>query len=219
VRDLVDELVIVDTGSADQTKGIAESFQAKVFDFPWCDSFAAARNHSLAQATGDWVFWLDADDRLDEANRKMLRSLFANLKDENAAYVMKCHCLPDPTTGATTIVDHVRLFRNEPEIRWKYRVHEQILPSLRALGTNVLWSDVVIHHQGYQDKDLRRRKLDRDSRLLTKENSDCPDDPFTLFNLGPFIMNCACRRRPYLFCVAAWISANPEILLSASFTP
>jgi tetratricopeptide (TPR) repeat protein len=182
--DLFEEVVVVDTGSTDRTKEVATRFGAKVFDFPWVDSFAAARNESLRHATGDWAFWLDADDRLDEDNRGRLRALFAGLKDENAAYVMQCLCLPDPQSGAATAVDHVRLFRNRPEHRWEFRVHEQILPSLRRSGADIRWADVVIHHAGYQDPALRARKLQRDLRLLNLENEEVPDHPFTLFNLG-----------------------------------
>src|SRR5262249_28032262 len=163
--DLLDEVVVVDTGSTDRTKEVATRLGAKVFDFPWVDSFAAARNESLRHATGEWIFWLDADDRLDEENRQKLQALLANLGEENAAWVMKCLCLPEAATGMATVVDHVRLFRNHPQVRWQYRVHEQILPAVRRSGGEVRWSDVVIHHVGYQDPATRRRKLDRDLRL------------------------------------------------------
>jgi glycosyltransferase involved in cell wall biosynthesis/Flp pilus assembly protein TadD len=181
--DLVDEVVVVDTGSTDATREVAARYGAKVFDFPWCDSFAAARNESLRHAAGEWVFWLDADDRLDEDNRARLRALFAGLGGENTAYSMKCLCLPD-ASGTATVVDHVRLFRNLPSVRWEFRVHEQILPSVRRAGGQVRWSDVVVRHAGYQDAALRRRKLDRDLRLLRLEDQEHPDQPFTLFNLG-----------------------------------
>lgn len=184
VRDLVDELIIVDTGSKDRTKEIALAYGAKVFNFPWIDNFAAARNESLKHATCEWIFWMDADDRLDEANRAKLRELFASLEDENVGYVMKCLCLPDPETKTATEVDHLRLFRNRADIRWKYRVHEQILPAIRASGGEVRWSDVVVHHVGYQDSAVRQRKLQRDLRILLLDHAENPDDPFILFNLG-----------------------------------
>src|ERR1700730_15626481 len=64
--DLVDEIVVVDTGSTDRTKEVAARFGARIYDFAWVDDFSAARNESLRHASGDWIFWLDADDRLDE---------------------------------------------------------------------------------------------------------------------------------------------------------
>jgi GT2 family glycosyltransferase/Flp pilus assembly protein TadD len=182
--DLVDEIVVVDTGSTDKTREAAAHFGARVVDFPWVDSFAAARNESLRHATGDWVFWLDADDRLDQDNRERLGALLAGLKDENVAYSMKCLCLSESKTTTPTVVDHVRLFRNHPEIRWQYRVHEQILPAIRRLGGAVRPATVVIHHLGYQDFSLRSQKHRRDLRLLQLDYAETPDDPFTLFNLG-----------------------------------
>jgi glycosyltransferase involved in cell wall biosynthesis len=64
VADLVDEVIVVDTGSTDRTVAVAEQMGARVFHFPWVDNFAAARNESLRHATGEWIFWMDADDRL-----------------------------------------------------------------------------------------------------------------------------------------------------------
>jgi len=185
VADLVDEMVIVDTGSTDRTKDIARQFGAKVYDFPWIDHFAAARNESLRHATGDWVFWLDADDRLSDANREKLRSLLATLpRGVMLGHVMKCECLPQPGQVAPTIVDHVRLFPNHPGLRWKYRVHEQILGSIRRLGGQVVWTDVAVQHVGYQDAVTHKGKGERNLRLLLLDNQECPDDPFILFNLG-----------------------------------
>jgi tetratricopeptide (TPR) repeat protein len=181
---LFDEVVVVDTGSKDRTRELAVSLGARVFDFPWCDSFAAARNESLRHATGDWCFWLDADDRLDDDNRDKLGQLFASLGDENAAYSVKCLCLPEGPGGPATVVDHIRLFRNRPDVRWRYRVHEQILPAVRDCGGRVRWSGATVRHTGYCDAALRRRKLGRDLRLLGLEQAERPDDPFTLFNLG-----------------------------------
>ena len=79
VRGLFDEIVIVDTGSVDRTKEIAREFGAKVFDFVWIDDFAAARNEALSHATGDYAFWLDADDVVEPAEREKLEALFSGL--------------------------------------------------------------------------------------------------------------------------------------------
>ncbi len=182
--DLVDEVVIVDTGSTDRTKEIAAQFGAKVFDFPWVDSFAAARNESLRHATGAWVWWLDADDRIDEENRAKLRELFARLGDENVAYVLKIRSATGKDTKSARVLDQVRLFRNHPYIRWRYRVHEQILPAVGQWGGQSRWTDIVIDHTGYQDETFRQRKLQRNLRLLELEVKEQPDDAFTLFNLG-----------------------------------
>jgi GT2 family glycosyltransferase/predicted Zn-dependent protease len=181
---LFDEIVVVDTGSTDGTKAVAESLGAKVFDFPWVDDFAAARNAALDRATGEWAFWLDADDRLDAENREKLKALFAALPDGNAAYVLKCRCVPHGPGGSAMVVDHVRLFRRDPAVRWEHRVHEQVLMPVRRAGHPVHFTDVRIDHVGYADPALRGRKLERDLRLLRLELAERPDDPFTLFNAG-----------------------------------
>ena len=185
VRDLVDEAVVIDTGSADRTVEIARAFDCKVGSFPWIDHFAAARNAALDAATGDYALWMDADDRLDPPDRAALRELLGALPAGNAAFVMSCLCPGEPGSGAAgTAVDHVRLFRLHPAHRWTYRVHEQILPALRATDAEVRWTNVKVRHVGYLDPALRRRKLDRDLRLLELDATERPDDPFTLFNLG-----------------------------------
>jgi cephalosporin hydroxylase/glycosyltransferase involved in cell wall biosynthesis len=185
-RDLFDEIVVVDTGSTDRTVEIARSFGARVFDFVWVDDFAAARNTALARATGDYAFWLDADDVIDPPQRERLKLLLQSLTLANeAAFVVRCACDPDGSGGGgETVVDHIRLFPLRGDVRWTYRVHEQILPSLRQVQVPVRWSDVTVRHTGYTDAALRRRKLDRDAKILGEELEDRPSDPFVLFNLG-----------------------------------
>ncbi|WZP01243.1 glycosyltransferase (plasmid) [Isosphaeraceae bacterium EP7] len=182
---LFDEVVVVDTGSRDRTRELAEAAGARVVEFAWVDDFAAARNVALEHATGDYAFWLDADDRVEPAEHARLKKLLSGLKHgDEAAYVVKCSCDPDPKKGGETVVDHVRLFPRLPGVRWTYRVHEQILPSLRRAGVPVRWTDVTVRHVGYAEPGLRSCKLDRDERILRRELAERPGDPFVLFNLG-----------------------------------
>src|SRR5205807_240934 len=155
---------------------------------------------TIRHATGKWIFWLDADDRLDEDNRGKLRALLANLTDETVAYSMRCLCVPDPVTGLGSTVDHVRLFPNHPQLRWTYRVHEQILPAVRALGWQIRYADVLIQHTGYLDASLRRQKQERDLRLLRLEDAEHPNDPFTLFNLSMISHNLGEDRNALTYC-------------------
>ena len=172
VRGLFDEIVILDPGSKDRTIEIARSSGARVFDFVWVDDFAAARNAALARATGDFAFWLDADDLIELPERKKLEALLARLRrgGETPAYVVLCKCDPGPDgSGGDTVVDHIRLFPLIEGVRWTYRVHEQILPALKRAGVPVQWTDITVRHTGYVDRALRMRKLDRDSPILCEE--------------------------------------------------
>jgi glycosyltransferase involved in cell wall biosynthesis len=198
VAGLFDEIVVVDTGSTDRTPEIAREFGARVFDFVWVDDFAAARNAALARAKGDYAFWMDADDVIEPAEREKLRTLLETLARDQSngssgrhngpdgqAYVVRCSCDPGPNgAGGQTVVDHIRLFPLREDIRWTYRVHEQILPALRRANVPVRWTDITVRHTGYTDPELRERKLQRDSRILMEELAERPEDPFVLFNLG-----------------------------------
>ncbi len=116
VRGLFDEIIIVDTGSTDRTKDIARWFGAKVFDFEWIDDFAAARNAALDHATGDYAFWLDADDVISHADRKKLEDLLHNPPHPGAAYVFSL-VLDHPNGLTKPPGGQIRLFPRIPEVR------------------------------------------------------------------------------------------------------
>ncbi|MDP4099119.1 glycosyltransferase family 2 protein [Paenibacillus sp. P96] len=77
VMHVADEIIVVDTGSADGTVAVAKSLGAKVIQMPWKDNFAAARNRGLEEATGDWIIWLDADEVLDRGEADQLKELLS----------------------------------------------------------------------------------------------------------------------------------------------
>jgi glycosyltransferase involved in cell wall biosynthesis len=203
------EIVVLDTGSSDATREIARQFGARVFDFPWPDSFAAARNECLRHARGKWILWVDADDRLDSDNRERLSAVLASLGDELDAYAMKVRSVLDAQRSSFRLLDQVRLFRNLPGVLWHYRVHEQILPAVNRLGGAVRWADVIIDHVGYVNAEARRGKLQRNLALLEKDHADCPDDGFTLFNLGWTLLDLGRGEDALLYLGQALEKTNP----------
>lgn len=184
VADLFDEIVIVDTGSQDSTREIAARFTPHVLDFPWCDDFSAARNHGLKHSSGDWVFWLDADDRLTPGNVEKLRKLLATLDDQPRVYMIDTISQPaDPSEPAWTVT-HPRLFRRQAELAWQGRAHEQLRPEPALLGFELVPTDIDITHIGYEDAAQCQRKWQRQLRLLRMDYTVNPEDPSTLFHLG-----------------------------------
>lgn len=181
---LFHEAIVVDTGSTDGTQRLAFELGAKVIDFPWVDDFSAARNASVAAATGDFIFWLDADDRFESAELSKLKDVLANLSPAPRGYMMHCVCSPEAAGDLPYRIPHLRLFPRLPELRWRYRVHEQILPSLEENGVPWDWTDVEIQHIGYQDPAVFRKKANRDLRLLRLDYLAHPDDPVVHFHTG-----------------------------------
>jgi O-antigen biosynthesis protein len=190
IRPWVDEMVIVDTGSIDETPRIVESFGGRLFHFPWCDDFSAARNESLRHARGDWLFWMDSDDTIPPECGRQLRSLIdGDLDPTLLGFVMQVHCPGEGEGGDresdVTVVDHVKLFRNRPDLKFDGRIHEQILPAIRRAGGDVAWTDLHVVHSGSDASPAaQERKRQRDLRILERELAERPDHPFTLFNLG-----------------------------------
>jgi glycosyltransferase involved in cell wall biosynthesis/tetratricopeptide (TPR) repeat protein len=185
IRGWMDEVIIVDTGSTDRTVEIADESGANVSHFPWCDSFSAARNVSLEQATGDWVIWMDADDTLPDECGRQMRELLFNAPDDVDGYIMQVHIPPDSGDDGFTIVDHVKVFRNRPEYRFEGRIHEQILDSIYRAGGRVERTELYVVHSGYDySPEGQKKKRERDLRILELEVQERPNHPFVWFNVG-----------------------------------
>jgi glycosyltransferase involved in cell wall biosynthesis len=185
IRAYVDEIILVDTGSTDRTVEIAKEAGAKVFFFEWCDDFSAARNVSLSHATGDWILWMDADDTILPECGAKLHDLVMLAEERVTGYIMQVHIPPAPGDNGFTIVDHVKLFRNLPSLRFEGRIHEQILEPIYRAGGTIQRSDLYVVHSGYDySPEGQKHKRARDLRILEKDLAERPDHPFVLFNIG-----------------------------------
>jgi glycosyltransferase involved in cell wall biosynthesis len=181
----VDEMVVVDTGSTDRTREVAREYGARVFDFPWVDSFSIARNQSLDQARGKWILRMDADDVITPEHAARLRELIRRYPDHDVAYLMEYRVPPGPSGTGEHVVDQVQLWPNRPDLRFEHRLHEQLLPAILRAGLTVLYSGLTITHQNYDwspEGQAKRRR--RDFRLLEMDLREQPDHPMVLFNLG-----------------------------------
>nr|MDA8216032.1 glycosyltransferase [Dehalococcoidales bacterium] len=184
VRDLADEMIVVDTGSTDRTVQVAKSFGAKVYYFPWCNDFAAARNESLLRATGDWILYLDADERLEDGGCQKIRELVDAGKYD--AYSLEIRNVKSEGRGeADTTHTYSRLFRNRPNVRFEGTVHEQIYPALYRAAMEVGPADVRIIHLGYDLSEGEiKRKAERNLPMLLLQRHGFPNDLLVRVNLA-----------------------------------
>jgi len=188
VRGVVDEIVIVDTGSTDRTVEIAESFGAVVLHEPWTDDFSAPRNVGLEAATGDWILVLDADEVLSAEQAAQVREL---VEDQGVSgYHLRFTNLY--SGGKTQGVLMVRLFRNLPGVHYVNRIHEQVSPSLiqvgEPLGLVMSICDIEVVHKGYSEEIIESRgKNERNERLFKVQLEERPDDIYNLYKYGDFL--------------------------------
>jgi glycosyltransferase involved in cell wall biosynthesis len=174
VQGLASELIIVDTGSTDQTPGLAASYGATVipFDFTVVD-FGAARNHAITHAHGRWILVLDADEILARGSAPEIEKLIA--RDENAGYFLERH--NHSSDSVSPITDYVvRLFPNRPEYRYRGRVHETIDSAILAGGGRLQKTGIRIDHNFSTDREARRRRNHWYIQILKEEIAADPSD-------------------------------------------
>jgi tetratricopeptide (TPR) repeat protein len=188
VAALFDEIVVVDTGSSDGTVEAAERLGACVVHHPWNDDFAEARNVALRNSSGSWIFWLDADDRIEPRAVNTLRKFIARGIPCGAFFPLES-ALGD--SGSVVQNYTLRLFPNRPGIAWTGAVHEQIAGSLRASGIELVnCPDFRIRHVGYEKKGEALRKNLRNLNLLAREIAARPEDPYVMFALAQAFLFC-----------------------------
>lgn len=184
VTGLWDELVIVDTGSEDETVSLCEAAGARVVHFEWVDDFSAARNAGLEVAEGEWILFLDADERPSPEIRDQIREV-TRARDIGAATVVMRNELPHGNHRDASLL---RLFRSHSSVRFRYPIHEDIsrpvLDRLRATGRSLRHLDGVVRHLGYVRQTMvDRDKKMRDLRMLQRCLENDPDDLYVHFKL------------------------------------
>ena len=190
---VADEIIVTDTGSTDRTVELAEKLGAKISYFKWCDDLSAARNYCFSQASGDWIFWIDADEELLPESTELLKDC---LSAENVlAYLILRQDLTDLSRpDLYTEMWLPRLFRNNKGIHLQGRHHEQFRPELSEIAARekqmIETCQVRIRHYGYAGSN-RADKFQRDIKLLDLELAERPGQLYyqielfrTLYLLG-----------------------------------
>ncbi len=159
IKDAVDEIVIVDTGSTDDTKNIAYEFTDRVYDFVWIDDFSAARNFSLSKASYDYIMWLDADDVITAENTKKLLQLKQTLTADTAVIYMPYATSFDSSDRVTFTYFRERLVKKANNPVWVEPIHEVI----NIVG-KTYFSDIIIEH-----RKLQPNAVDRNLKIFEKQ--------------------------------------------------
>ncbi|WP_411675837.1 glycosyltransferase [Caproicibacter sp.] len=185
VKDLVSEMILVDTGSTDRTVSIAREFGASVFSCPWNDSFSDARNYALSKAAGSWILVMDADEELEPEDQSALLALAQHKDGASEVCCCKTLCYSGAQADCCNLLVtmNIRLIRNGKGYRYAGRVHEQLTgpegpPRMTASG-------VRFYHYGYLSSQIEKKdKHGRNIALIQKELEESPGNGFMLFNLG-----------------------------------
>ena len=169
LKGIVDEMIIVDTGSSDRTKEIALSYGAEVYDFEWTGDFSDARNYSFSLATGDYIYSADADEELDEDNRERFMELKKELEDLDVDIVQMYYCNQLSHRSVYNYDRELRpkLFKRVRTFRWEDPIHEQV-----AVDPMICNRDIdIIHRPGesHTARDLEAfRKAVAEGRYISK---------------------------------------------------
>ncbi|MEH2278388.1 MAG: glycosyltransferase [Nostoc sp.] len=186
VRKVVDEMVVLDTGSIDRTPNIAQQLGAKVYHFKWCNDFSAARNAALKYVTGDWILVLDADETLTPAILPQLREAIA--RDEYLLLNLLRHEVGAEQSPYSLVS---RLFRNHPDIHFDRPYHALVDDSVSAILTKEPhWQvgylpGVALLHVGYQKSAIaQNNKYAKAATAMEGFLATHPDDPYVCSKLG-----------------------------------
>lgn len=172
VKSVVDEIIIVDTGSTDKTIEIAKNFNSIIYHFKWGNDFSEARNFALSKCSGDWILYLDADEELNEQSQQEILRL---INGKPAAVNCTIESIAEESTSGS-VIRYPRLFVNRHGIKFEGKVHEQIDKSLKQNNIPIINSKIVIFHHGYAiNKQELDRKKERNLNLMLNDREASND--------------------------------------------
>ncbi|WP_339263877.1 glycosyltransferase [Geobacillus sp. FSL K6-3411] len=184
VSGIVDEIIVVDTGSTDNTKQIVKEYTNKVYDYKWNHNFAEARNYAASFASGEWILVLDADEYVDKEN---LKQTIRELRSNNGQYdIYSVNIINFIGQYGENIVQHrhARLYRNNGNIHFFRSIHEQ-LEDRENKEVKIGLSSLIVYHSGYLTKVIKdKNKHSRNQKLLQQELEQKISEAFDLFNMG-----------------------------------
>jgi glycosyltransferase involved in cell wall biosynthesis len=189
VKNIVDEIILLDTGSSDNTIKIAQEYNAKIHHFKWNNDFSDARNESLKYATGEWIIILDADEEL---NPNIIQSLAETLQTSEVKNTLVINLLRYEVGANQSPYSLVsRLFRNHPKIKFNRPYHSLIDDSVTEILTKENHWQIInfpipaIFHYGYQTENIKKLdKFSRAKKTLETYLQKFPKDPYTCNKLG-----------------------------------
>lgn len=183
IKGLVDEIIIVDTGSTDNTKEIAFKYTDKIYDFTWCNDFAKARNYSISKATNDWILVLDADEVVKNFDVENIRTFCSEVNEKTVGRLKRINEYEDEY-GIKKYIERVNRFFNKNYFEYEGIIHEQIVLKTKELykTKNI---DLIIDHIGYSKEVLNRtNKIQRNIELLKNAIEKKAKDPYLHYQLG-----------------------------------
>lgn len=187
IRLVVDQIVIVDTGSTDGTLAVARRYGAHLLFRPWDDHFSHARNAGLAAVSTGWILVLDADEELHPDSAARLPAILSTIPNQTGGLRLRIRNL-QPSGDLCRFTDQwtTRLFRAHPDIRYEGMIHEQVTPAILSGGWLVDQADITILHHGYAQNSVQGQvsRTQRNLALLLKALNLSPDDAYLLYQVG-----------------------------------
>ena len=190
-KKIVNEIILVDTGSSDNTIKIARKLGAKIFYYKWDDNFSNARNYAISKAKGYWILFLDADEYFSSPlDASFLVELQRYNKRPDILGLAFKHVNVDINTGKKSEEQYlIRMFRNKKNIRYKNSIHEYIANSNGEMVVDIIKNkELIIYHTGYS-KDILKEKVQRNLNLILKDLDTKQDTPMTYFYLSDCYLN------------------------------